>query len=212
MTPRKAAKALGLKRYYTGKPCPYGHVCERITTTARCVECVRIKDSKDKLAAYARDPEKFRERKRAAYARDPEKHKADKKRLYDKDKVVARNKRWREKNPDKVKLMSKVRDARRKASGKARLAAKRRGSAEGTFSVKDVRRLLEKQSRSCAGCGVSFDFVPYTVDHIVAIAKGGSNWPDNIQLMCKPCNDSKGSKSMADWYPPWDANQIAFGE
>jgi len=32
-----ADKAL---RYFTGKPCPHGHVCERYVSTWQCVECV----------------------------------------------------------------------------------------------------------------------------------------------------------------------------
>jgi hypothetical protein len=38
---RKAAKAAGLKRYMTGKPCPQGHVCERLTGCRVCVRCMR---------------------------------------------------------------------------------------------------------------------------------------------------------------------------
>lgn len=32
-----------------------------------------------------------------------------------------------------------------------------------------------------------------TVDHIVALADGGSKEMDNLQTMCAPCNHSKGS-------------------
>src|SRR5258708_4810612 len=45
---RNQALALGLKRYFTGKPCKHGHVCERIIIAPvqthggpgdRCLEC-----------------------------------------------------------------------------------------------------------------------------------------------------------------------------
>lgn len=29
------------------------------------------------------------------------------------------------------------------------------------------------------------------VDHIKALARGGSNWPSNLQLTCGPCNNRK---------------------
>lgn len=29
----------GLKHYYTGKPCKYGHVAKRYVSTCKCVEC-----------------------------------------------------------------------------------------------------------------------------------------------------------------------------
>jgi hypothetical protein len=40
---RKAAKARGLTRYFTGVPCPKGHVCERHVINAACDECVRVR-------------------------------------------------------------------------------------------------------------------------------------------------------------------------
>ncbi len=36
---RREAKALGLKTYNNGKPCPNGHVGERRTDSGVCVEC-----------------------------------------------------------------------------------------------------------------------------------------------------------------------------
>jgi hypothetical protein len=36
---RVEARALGLKRYFTGEPCTRGHVCERATRNSDCVEC-----------------------------------------------------------------------------------------------------------------------------------------------------------------------------
>jgi hypothetical protein len=37
----KEAKALGLKRYFTGKPCKHGHICERTVINRHCKECLR---------------------------------------------------------------------------------------------------------------------------------------------------------------------------
>jgi hypothetical protein len=44
------AKARGLKRYFTGKPCKRGHVVERRVITG-CVECTRLR----KLKSYSKD-------------------------------------------------------------------------------------------------------------------------------------------------------------
>lgn len=38
---RNEAKRLGLKRYFTGKPCVHGHVSERLVYNHTCVECAR---------------------------------------------------------------------------------------------------------------------------------------------------------------------------
>lgn len=36
---RKEAKATGLKRYFTGKPCKRGHVVEQLVSSCECVRC-----------------------------------------------------------------------------------------------------------------------------------------------------------------------------
>jgi hypothetical protein len=36
---RTDAAAFGFKRFYTGKPCRWGHVAERYTSSGNCVEC-----------------------------------------------------------------------------------------------------------------------------------------------------------------------------
>ena len=41
---RALAKANGLKRFYTGKPCGYGHIDERVTSSGVCLECQRIRN------------------------------------------------------------------------------------------------------------------------------------------------------------------------
>lgn len=40
---RPQAKALGLKRYWTGKPCPAGHLAYRLVSNWTCVECAQIR-------------------------------------------------------------------------------------------------------------------------------------------------------------------------
>lgn len=43
MTSRADAKAAGLKRYFTGKPCKHGHVSERLLSDRNCLACANIK-------------------------------------------------------------------------------------------------------------------------------------------------------------------------
>ena len=40
---RLAARASGATRYFTGLPCPRGHIAERQTANATCVECLNEK-------------------------------------------------------------------------------------------------------------------------------------------------------------------------
>lgn len=37
------------------------------------------------------------------------------------------------------------------------------------------------------------------VDHIMPRSKGGTDHPDNLQMLCSGCNRSKGGRTMAEW-------------
>jgi hypothetical protein len=67
---RSEARALGLKRYFTGKPCKHGHVAER-NVSGNCTECLRENCFKWR----ARNPDfnvRANERWRERYANDPD--------------------------------------------------------------------------------------------------------------------------------------------
>lgn len=40
-----------------------------------------------------------------------------------------------------------------------------------------------------------------TIDHIVAITNGGTNYPDNLQILCRSCNSAKGNRHSTDYRP-----------
>ena len=42
---REQAKELGLKTYFTGKPCKHGHVSNRTVSEGKCQECERLRSS-----------------------------------------------------------------------------------------------------------------------------------------------------------------------
>lgn len=42
-TPRTIARAAGLKRYFDGKPCPRGHIAEKLVSNKHCIICTAIK-------------------------------------------------------------------------------------------------------------------------------------------------------------------------
>ena len=55
--------------------------------------------------------------------------------------------------------------------------------------------LYGDQSGKCNGCGQKFHFKHFTVDHIMPLARGGSNDLENLQLLCYYCNNLKSDKS-----------------
>jgi hypothetical protein len=74
-TSNREAIALGLTRYFTGKPCPRGHIDERAVRSGACITCVRncVKRRLGEKGAY------WRRQLEAKYKRrynTPEKRKA----------------------------------------------------------------------------------------------------------------------------------------
>ena len=60
-------------------------------------------------------------------------------------------------------------------------------------------RLYGEQEGVCVGCQTHFPFRVMDVDHILPRSRGGTDHPDNLQLLCSGCNRSKGNKTMAEW-------------
>lgn len=60
-------------------------------------------------------------------------------------------------------------------------------------------RLYGEQEGVCVGCNTHFPFRVMDVDHILPRSRGGTDHPDNLQLLCSGCNRSKGGKTMAEW-------------
>jgi 5-methylcytosine-specific restriction endonuclease McrA len=47
----------------------------------------------------------------------------------------------------------------------------------------------------CACCGMKDKSrVFFQVDHIVPMNKGGKNVPENLQILCRKCNGTKGDR------------------
>ena len=58
--------------------------------------------------------------------------------------------------------------------------------------------LYGKQEGRCAGCNRLVDIRDLTFDHIKPLSKGGEDNESNLQLLCTPCNSSKGSKTQSE--------------
>ena len=54
-----------------------------------------------------------------------------------------------------------------------------------------ILALIERDGLACAECGT---VEKLTVDHIIPISKGGTDDLDNLRLLCRSCNSSKGDK------------------
>jgi len=75
-------------------------------------------------------------------------------------------------------------------------------NSPGSHSAEDIARIFERQRGLCAACHTKLSKSgknKYHVDHIMPLARGGSNWPMNLQCLCPNCNMSKHSKDPIEW-------------
>lgn len=79
---RAAAKASGLHRYFTGKPCKYGHISERFAT-GTCCKCSELFADSNRLhlRSYSREYARQLRRKRGMKARNPDRAQREELRL-----------------------------------------------------------------------------------------------------------------------------------
>lgn len=132
-------------------------------------------------------PYKYTESVRRWYAANKNKHKMN---------VIA----WRNNNPEKRKKYQREYSQRHPELKKAQ-RHKRRSRikmAEGSFMATDIKSLLKRQRGKCVVCKVNISKT-YHIDHIMPLAKGGSNKPSNIQLLCPNCNLHKSAKHPIDF-------------
>lgn len=61
-----------------------------------------------------------------------------------------------------------------------------------------VNQLYAAQGAKCPGCFETFKRRNLTIDHIIPRSKGGSNKPENLQLLCQACNLTKNNGTMED--------------
>lgn len=95
------------------------------------------------------------------------------------------NKKWKANNKDIVKTHNNNRRARKNNNG-------------GKLSANIIDALLLKQRGKCACCGNPLNG-EYHLDHIMPLARGGTNTDDNVQLLLPKCNMSKGAKHPIDY-------------
>ena len=199
---KQTAIQLNLTKYFTGKKCKHGHLAERYTKGGHCSECKKghiaqwVENNKERSLEISR---KWKKRNWTTLY--------EKQKIYNannKDKTLANAKTYREKYPDKVREAKKkcVENKREHYATQKRNYKISKKNAEGTHTAKDVKLMFLSQNGLCNGCNKPLETTgknKYHVDHIVALANGGSNYPSNLQLLCPTCNMSKGAKDFEEW-------------
>jgi 5-methylcytosine-specific restriction endonuclease McrA len=148
------------------------------------------------------------ELQRAQYARDPQtaRIKAAAKRERLDAALNERMRAWYAQNAEAQRAAFRKRCAANPAKYAAiRLAARhsrraRDAAAAGRFTAQDVAAIFVRQGGECAHpwCRKALG-KRFHRDHIIALSRGGSNGRRNIQLLCVPCNLSKGSTDPVEF-------------
>ena len=64
------------------------------------------------------------------------------------------------------------------------------------------------QEGKCNGCEVLFPFRNMTIDHIIPRSRGGTDDPDNLQLLCGACNSTKSNRTQDELIETLRANGV----
>lgn len=219
---RAEAKAVGSKRYFTGKPCKHGHIEVRDTKTGACMECSRERTRKFILA----NPEKKKAQDKEYSAKNKEKIAANMRRWLERnpdgrkkwrDAHPDYDREWKKANPDKVKATTKRGYDKRKTDPKFMLEAAiragvRKGIRKGSksarrtfdllgYTLAELMKHLERQFET----GMNWDNHgigrgKWNVDHIIPLSAHNYQTPDDI--------DFKKAWSLGNLRPMWSPDNI----
>ena len=178
-------------RFKLGTLCKHGHDWNGTGKSLRCVkprhdcvECKRIN------SARYRHSEKGKDNSAIYYNAN-------------KEKIVKKAIDWNKANPEKARqkykdyyyseyggLQERIRKHRRRVS-------KLKDGHTVEFNHEELRKVFTYFSCECAYCGSKNNI---TIDHYIALDKGGSHSVDNIVLACSFCNTSKKNRDVVTWY------------
>lgn len=156
----------------------------RLKTDGGCIECRR-----EYHKTYVRKTrvEDRRERQRRYYAKNSDKKKARVK-AYDQAHPEARaerGKRYRKRHPEAVRIWA----TRRRSNKKQALRQ--------PYTLQQLRVQYLIFQNCCAYCGNKCSL---TLDHVVALSRGGVDGISNIVPACRSCNGSKNATDVFEWY------------
>ena len=116
----------------------------------------------------------------------------------------------RQKISEKYKLRSNYRGGEETKKERRNFYQQRREnkkrSSIGDYSIDELNEIFEAYGQACPSCLKRCQ--KKTIDHIISLSSGGTNWPINLQPLCARCNSSKNYKCIsyvpADYYNSHD--------
>ncbi|HKY46136.1 MAG TPA: hypothetical protein VJM50_23800 [Pyrinomonadaceae bacterium] len=201
---RAEAKAHGFPRYFTGKPCKYGHVSERASANGCCLACNADrmacwrKENPDKAKAVlakwsSANPLKVRAKNAQQYAKNRAARCASAREYHRKNPEIRRKNyaQWCARNPDKVRAYC----ANRRS---LRLAA-----IPPTFGEFD-RFVMQEAAAACVR-RAAMHGEPFQIDHMVPLSRGGLHCATNVQVIPRRLNLWKNNRLVLTKPGEWIA-------
>ena len=113
-------------------------------------------------------------------------------------KCREKSRKWRITNLERVKNNEKEyrRTHKRQILFKNLQRWNKLRGAVGEHCLEEWISLKKRFNFTCPACGLIEPKVKLTEDHIVPISKGGNNFIDNIQPLCRSCNSKKYTKIL----------------
>jgi 5-methylcytosine-specific restriction endonuclease McrA len=99
--------------------------------------------------------------------------------------IIERGRQWLVDHPDIRRSYTRNRRARLR-------------NAPGTHTAADVAAIRAAQGNRCFWCGEPLGR-SYHVDHYIPLSKGGSNWPENLDVACARCNERKNAQMPGEF-------------
>jgi 5-methylcytosine-specific restriction endonuclease McrA len=158
--------------------------------TRRAYEERNAEKIRERRRAYQeKNAERRREHQKAYSAANPQaRFKSQQKYYYaNAEKILAKLKAQYAADPDKMIAKYHKRRARLKGNG-------------GSYTRAEIKALRVAQAGFCAYCG---RLEKLTIDHIIPVTKGGTNYIWNICLACDRCNKSKNNRTPEEWTNRW---------
>lgn len=174
--------------------------------------CKACKSAHDKQYNQ-NNAEKIAVAKRNRYIQDKERISASRKeyRVLNRDRINKNTEQWRRTHPDaraqyrrdnldrekENQRNHRQRFPEKHRADEARRRARKLG-AGGTYTRDDILHQLQAQKGRCWWCEAKVGD-KYHVDHLIPLARGGSNDARNIVISCPKCNMSKNDKLPSEW-------------
>lgn len=168
---------------------PYCKTCKRATytPTEATLDKGRARARISSERARREKPEVIKQRKADHYSENRDRL-VKKQALYNemnREQICARAQQRRSDDPDRYREQ----DHKKRAI---------RLQATGTHTTGDIAQRYAAQQGRCWWCKKKVG-KKYHVDHIFALARGGTNGPENICISCPNCNQRKHAKSPLEF-------------